>query len=142
MLATLVVAVSLALARLTPLFKNANETWGFWGIASTAACVISAVSLLPAGVLLLRKRALSRSLVWSSLYVLALIGLVWIAVALKFWLAPGMLLPRAVYVGFQLHFHICRHARARRRNRPRPRLPAHQPPNFLSLRDLGGGAAF
>ena len=34
-----------------------------------------------------------------SLYALALIGLIWVAVALMYWFAPGMLAPRAIYVG-------------------------------------------
>src|SRR4051812_30205679 len=98
MLATLVVAVTLALARLAP-SPDAGEMWPVWGIAATVASVISTVSLLPAGLLLVRKRPLSRSLAWSSLYALSLIGLVWVAVVLKFWFAPGMLAPRAIYVG-------------------------------------------
>jgi hypothetical protein len=99
MIATLVVAASLALARLTPLFKNANDAWGFWGIATTVATVVSSISLLPGGVILLRQRPLSRGLAWSSLYALSLIGLIWVAVALLRWFAPGMLAPRAIYVG-------------------------------------------
>jgi hypothetical protein len=98
MLATLVVAVTLALARLAP-SPDAGEMWPVWGIAATVASVVSTVSLLPAGVLLLRKRPLSRSLAWSSLYALSLIGLIWVAVVLQFWFAPGMLAPRAIYVG-------------------------------------------
>ncbi len=98
MLATLVVAVTLALARLAP-SPDAGEMWPVWGFASTVACVISSISLLPAGVILLRQRPLSRSLAWSSLYALALISLIWVAVALKYRFAPGMLFPRAVYIG-------------------------------------------
>lgn len=61
--------------------------------------MVSTVSLLPAGVLLLRQRPLSRSLAWSSLYALSLIGLIWVAVVLKFWFAPSLLTHRAIYVG-------------------------------------------
>ncbi|MFN0017825.1 MAG: hypothetical protein ACKVP0_06165 [Pirellulaceae bacterium] len=99
MLATLLVATALALARLAPVFKDTYDAWAFWGIAVTVASVASSISLLPAGVLLLRQRPLSRSLAWSSLYALSLIGLVWVAVALKYQFAPGLLLPRAIYVG-------------------------------------------
>lgn len=98
MLATFVVAVTFALARLAP-SPDPGEMWPVWGVLSTVASVVSTVSLLPAGVLLLRQRPLSRSLVWSSLYALALISLIWVAVVLKFWFAPGMLAPRAIYVG-------------------------------------------
>ena len=98
MLATFVVAVTFALARLAP-SPDAGEMWPVWGIAATVASVVSTISLLPAGALLLRNRPLSRSLAWSSLYALALISLIWVAVALMYWFAPGMLAPRAVYVG-------------------------------------------
>ena len=98
MLATLVVAVTLALARLAP-SPDAGEMWPVWGVAAAAASVVSTVSLLPAGVLLLRKRPLSRSLAWSSLYALSLISLVWVAVVLQYQFAPGTLAPRAIYIG-------------------------------------------
>jgi hypothetical protein len=98
MLATVVVAVTFALARLAP-SPDAGEMWPVWGVGSTVACVISSISLLPAGVLLLRQRPLSRGLAWSSLYALSLISLIWVAVALLRWFAPGMLAPRAIYVG-------------------------------------------
>jgi hypothetical protein len=98
MLATLVVAVTLALARLAPA-PDAGEMWPVWGFSAAVATVVSTVSLLPAGVLLLRKRPLGRGLAWSSLYALSLIGLVWVAVALQYQFAPGMLAPRAIYVG-------------------------------------------
>lgn len=98
MLATLVVAVTLALARLAP-SPDAGEMWPVCGVAATVASVISTVSLLPAGVILLRQRPLSRSLAWSSLYALALIGLVWVAKVVQYQIALGPLFPRAVYVG-------------------------------------------
>jgi hypothetical protein len=98
MLATLVVAVTLALARLAP-SPDAGEMWPVWGVLSTVACVVSTVSLLPAGVLLLRKWPLSRSLAWSSLYALSLVSLVWVAVVFQYQFAPGTLAARAIYVG-------------------------------------------
>lgn len=98
MLATLVAAVTLALARVAP-SPDAGEMWPAWGVASAVATVVSSISLLPAGVLLLRKRPLRQGLVWSSLYAGTLISLVWLAVVLKYQFAPQMLAPRAIYVG-------------------------------------------
>ena len=78
---------------------DTNDTWMFWGMAATVASLVSTVSLLPAGVLLLRQRPLSRSLAWSSLYALSLISLVWVAVILQYQFALAPLAPRAIYVG-------------------------------------------
>jgi hypothetical protein len=99
MLATLVVAAALALARLAPLFDNAQELWRALGVGCMVACIISSIALLPAGVLLLRVRPFSRGLFFSGLYAAGLIGLVWIAVAVKWWYDPALLAPRALYVG-------------------------------------------
>jgi len=98
MLATLVVAVALALARLAP-SPDAGEMWPVWGVAVTVASVISSISLLPAGALLLRMRLFSRGLVWSGLYAAAWIALPCVVVAVLWWYAPAMLAPRAIYVG-------------------------------------------
>src|SRR4029453_2540951 len=88
MLATLVVAVSLALARLAP-SPDKGEMWPVWGVACAVATVISSIALLPAGALLLRSDAVgglraepfSRGLYWSGLYAAAWIALPWIIVA-------------------------------------------------------------
>jgi hypothetical protein len=98
MLATLVVAVALALARLAP-SPDAGEMWPVWGVAVTVASVISSISLLPAGALLLRMRLLSRGLAWSGLYAGALIALPWVVAAVQWWYDPALLAPRAIYVG-------------------------------------------
>jgi hypothetical protein len=98
MLATLVVAVALALARLAP-SPDAGEMWPVWGVAVTVASVISSISLLPAGALLLRTRLLSRGLAWSGLYAGALIALPWVVAAVLWWYDPALLAPRAIYVG-------------------------------------------
>lgn len=97
MLATLLVAASLALARLAP--ADGKDVWPIWAVACAAASVISSLALLPAGTLLLSLRPFSRGLVWSALYAGAWIALVWVVVAAKWWFAPALLLPLAVYVG-------------------------------------------
>jgi len=80
MLATLIVAVALALARLAPSL-DAGEMWPVWGVAVAIASVISSIALLPAGALLLRMQPLSRGLKWSAIYAGAWIALPWIIVA-------------------------------------------------------------
>jgi hypothetical protein len=114
MVATLVVAASLALARLAAP-ADGKEVWSIWAIAFAVASVVSSISLLPAGKLLLRSPPpeslrsdtvgglrpplFSRGLVWSGLYAAALIALIWIVVAAEWWFAPQLLVPRAIYVG-------------------------------------------
>jgi hypothetical protein len=98
MLATVIVAVALALARLAP-SPDAGAIWPLWGVAVTAASVISTISLLPAGALLLRMRLLSRGLAWSGLYAGALIALPWVVAAIQWWYDPALLAPRPFYVG-------------------------------------------
>ena len=99
MVATLVVGVALALARLTPAFDAGEEVWPVWAVACTFASVISSIALLPAGALLLRMHPFSRGLAWSCLYAGSWIGLIWIVVAAKWWFAPAMLAPWQVYFG-------------------------------------------
>jgi hypothetical protein len=98
MLATLVVAVALALARVAP-SPDAGSVWPIWAAAVTVASVISSISLLPAGPLLLRMRPFSRGLAWGSLYAAAWIALVWVIVAATWWYDPALLAPRVIYVG-------------------------------------------
>ena len=98
MLATLVVAVSLALARLAP-SPDAGEMWPVWGVAFAVATVISSIALLPAGALLLRMQPFSRGLVWGGLYALGWIALPWIIVAVLHVTGSVMLPPLAIFVG-------------------------------------------
>jgi hypothetical protein len=106
MLATLVVAVSLALARLAPLDGKDKDGGPVWLFSCVVASVISSITLLPAGAWLMRSDAVGglrvwlfrRGLVWSILYAAAWIALVWIIVAAQWWFALP-LAPRAIYVG-------------------------------------------
>ena len=97
MLATVVVAVSLALARVAP-SPDAGEMWPVWGFSCVVATVISSITLLPAGAWLLRMRPFRRGLAWSIFYAAAWIALVWIIVAVKSWFGLPRA-PRAIYVG-------------------------------------------
>ena len=100
MLATLVVAAALALARLAPIFQDEDPTdvWPAWGVAVTAASVISSIAILPAGALLLRSPSLRRGLIWSGAYAAAWIALVWIMVAILLWFGV-QLPPWVLFVG-------------------------------------------
>ena len=114
MLATLVVAVSLALARLAP--ADGQDVWPVWAFCCVFATVISSLTLLPAGAWLMRPplvsssvslwervaegrvRALRRGLAWSILYAAAWIALVWIIATVQWWFALPRA-PRAIDVG-------------------------------------------
>jgi hypothetical protein len=98
MVATLVVAASLALARLAAP-ADGKPVWPIWAFACTVAGFVSTISLLPAAVFLLRQRPLRRGLVWSAIYAASWIALVWIVVAAQWWFAPQSLIPRALYIG-------------------------------------------
>jgi len=98
MVATLVVAVALALARLAP-SPDAGEMWPVWGVAVTVASVVSTIALLPAGPLLMRPRQLSRALARGGLYAAAWIALPWIIVAALRWYGGIKLPPWQIFVG-------------------------------------------
>jgi hypothetical protein len=98
MLATLVVAVSLALARLAP-SPDAGEVWPVWAFSFVVASIISSIALLPAGALLLRMQPFSRGLAWSALYAAAWIALPWIIAAILRVTGAAMLPPLAIFIG-------------------------------------------
>lgn len=98
MVATLVVAVSLALARVAP-SPDRGEVWPVWAFGFAVASLVSSITLLPAGKLLLRSQDFNRGVRWSVLYAAAWIALIWLVVFLKWWFAPQLLIPRAIYVG-------------------------------------------
>ncbi len=97
MLATVVLAVSMALARLAP--ADGQDVWPVWAVSFAIASVISSITLLPAGVLLLRAPVVSRGIAWSCLYVLGWIALPWIIVAVVWTYGLAMLPPLALFVG-------------------------------------------
>ena len=98
LLATLIVAIALALARLAPLDGKDKDGGPVWLVACVVASVISSITLLPAGKLLLRARVLRRGLLWSILYAAAWISLVWIIATVQWWFALPRA-PRPIYVG-------------------------------------------
>lgn len=99
MLATLLAAAAFGLARLSPANQRAQQFWIAWFIAFVLASGISTIAMLPAGVLLMRRRPLKRALVYSGLYAALLVGTLWVVVAILRWRAPSVLAPWFVYVG-------------------------------------------
>ena len=98
MVATLVVAVSLALARVAP-SPDRGPVWPVWAVAFVVASAISSIALLPAGAMLLRMHPFSRGLAWGGLYAGAWIVLPWIIVGVLRVTGAVMLPPVAVFVG-------------------------------------------
>ena len=98
MVATLVVAASLALARLAP-SPDKGSVWPIWAFGFVVASVISSIALVPAGALLMRMQPFSRGLAWSVLYTAAWIAVPWIVVAAVRVTGAAMLPPLALFVG-------------------------------------------
>ncbi|HEY2412908.1 MAG TPA: hypothetical protein VGI40_11730 [Pirellulaceae bacterium] len=96
MLATFIVAVSLALARLAP--ADGKDVWPVWAVAFITASLISSISLLPAGALLLRDPLFLPGLLKGGLYAASLIALEWVFVASLWWRYPAALGPGIIYV--------------------------------------------
>jgi hypothetical protein len=98
MLATIIVAASFALARLVPSLKQ-SELWTMWTVFFTAATVISTISVLPAGAMLMRGHPFTRRLAWGSLYAAVLIAVPWIIVLDVWWYGTAPVPQRHVLVG-------------------------------------------
>jgi hypothetical protein len=101
MVATVVVAVSLALARVAP-SPDRKDMWPVWAGGFAVASVISAIALLPAGALLMRSRDFSRGLCWSGVYALSWIALPWIIVGVVYVCGLAMLPPWQLFAGLSL----------------------------------------
>jgi hypothetical protein len=79
MMATVLVALSLALARLAPKLDN-GERGIPWIIMFVVASTSSAIALLPAGALLLRTQRFQRGMLCAGLYAAFWVGLLWLVV--------------------------------------------------------------
>jgi hypothetical protein len=133
MLATFIVAVSLAPARLAP--ADGKDIWPVWAVAFLIASLISSISLLPAGALLLRDPLFLPGLLKGSLYAACLIALEWIFVATLWWRYPASLAPGIIYVAISslmctfaatllLTAALAHNRNYRLTSRRRPRLPS------------------
>jgi hypothetical protein len=79
MMATVLVAISLALARLAP-GSNDGEREFVWIVMFCMASIISAIALLPTSALLLRMQPLRRGMSFAGLYAGFWVGLLWLVV--------------------------------------------------------------
>ncbi len=70
-----------------------------WTVFFIAASLISSVSLLPAGTILMRGQRFSRRLAWAGLYAGSLIALPWVVVFIVWWYGLAMPPERALCVG-------------------------------------------
>jgi hypothetical protein len=77
MLATLLVAVTFAIARLVP-FSQDKEFGPVLGVWFFGGAIISVIGMLPAGGMLLGMQRFRMALIWSGVYAATLISLVWI----------------------------------------------------------------
>jgi hypothetical protein len=99
MLATFVVATSLAISRLAPGIETDKEFRPVLGVGFTIASVISTIAMLPAGAMVLGCPQFSRGLTRGILYGGSYIVLLWtIFVAMRFY-GIGRLPPFAVCLG-------------------------------------------
>jgi hypothetical protein len=79
MMATVLVALALALARLAP--SPDDKELGFvWIIMFVMASAISTIALLPAAALLLRMQSFQRGMLFAGLYAASWVGLLWLVV--------------------------------------------------------------
>jgi hypothetical protein len=102
LLATLIVAASFAVARLSPAAQQDKEFRLVWGVYMAAAATFSLVAIIPAAAILLRSRPLARAVQYSLYLAAAPIALLWLGVVIARIYAPGILAPWFIYAGLTL----------------------------------------
>jgi hypothetical protein len=98
MAATVIVAVTFGLARLSPAAQQEPTFWIAWCIALVISATVSAVVMLPAAAMLLRPRGLPRALRDAGLFAGSAISFLWLHVAVLRWRWPQFLAPWQIYV--------------------------------------------
>jgi hypothetical protein len=98
MAATVIVAVTLGLARLSPAAQKGPTFWIAWCIGLVIAASVSTVIMLPAAAMLLRPRGLRRALLNAGLFAGSAISFLWLHVVLLRWRWPQFLAPWQIYV--------------------------------------------
>jgi hypothetical protein len=101
-LATLIAALSLGLARLSPAFLQEHDFWIVWAIGGTVASVVTCITILPAAIWLLRVEPFRRGVLYSCLYAGLAVALEWGAVAAIRRLGLTVLPPYFAFVGLSL----------------------------------------
>lgn len=104
LVATLIVAASFAVARLSPAAQQDDEFRFVWGVYMAVAAFVSLIAILPAAAILLRPGPFGLA-VRNSLYLAAApISLLWFVVAISLIYARGALAPWYEYVGASFFF--------------------------------------
>ena len=99
MLATLLVAASFAVARLSPAAQQESEFRVAWFIFMTAAALFSVFAVLPTAPILLRPRPFMRAVIFSLAYAAVPIVLYWLTVAIVRYFGLGNVPPWTICVG-------------------------------------------
>jgi hypothetical protein len=99
LLATLIVAASFAVARLSPAAQQEEEFRVAWGVFMTAAATVSVIAILPAAAMLLRPRPFDRAVKYCLAYASAPIILLWATVAVVRFYGLTNLPPWFMFVG-------------------------------------------
>lgn len=98
MLATVMVALALALARLAP-SPDGKEIGGIWIFMVVIASAISTIALMPASAILLRTQRFERGMLFAGLYAAFWVGLLWSVVLVAWNLQLFHVPPFAIVVG-------------------------------------------
>ena len=99
LLATLLVAASFAVARLSPAAQQEPEFRFAWGLFMTAAATFSLIAIVPAAAILLRPRSFERALKYGLAYAAAPIILITLTVAIVRYYGLANLPPWQLIVG-------------------------------------------
>lgn len=99
LLATLIVAASFAVARLSPAAFQEPEFRFAWGIFMTVAAAFSALAILPAAAILLRPRPFERAVAYGLAYACWPVVLLWGSIVIIRIYGLTSLGPWAIYVG-------------------------------------------
>ena len=98
MMATLLVAMTLALARIAP-SPDGKEIGIIWALLFVMASAVSTIALLPASALLMRTESLQRGILFAALYAAFWLGLLWLVILVARHQGLFRLPPLAVLVG-------------------------------------------
>jgi len=97
--ATLIVAVSFAIARVSPAAIEAPGFKVVWLIGSAVACIVCAATILPAAIFLLRMQRHARGVKYAWTYAVVAILLEWLVITLVRWQGLTNLPPYFIFIG-------------------------------------------
>jgi hypothetical protein len=98
MLATILVALTLALVRIAPPSYE-DEFWGAMAVWSTVTMVISTIAMLPAAAVLMRVTSFNYGLAVAGTYAGSFVALIWLVVGISRWQGLNSGPPYFVVIG-------------------------------------------